>query len=215
MSDGRKKQQVDLAAKKRSLLHTYDSFLIAQARIFTLANYVYAHIGTDVENQQEQLFFDDLLNFGIAARRLIELSGTKSFANHVSIPESFLDLGEAPITIALKGTKIGFLAFVNCIIHAKYVKLFRTSFDFFPYQRRTQTDKDTIAMYSLFEKVNRENRWREYAINVSVLVVTDTDMSTMITLSDLTEASEKVMERIVDKCSNAGIYLEMDYRRVD
>lgn len=70
-------------------------------------------------------------------------------------------------------------------------------------------------MYSLFEKVNRENRWREYAINVSVLVVTDTDMSTMITLSDLTEASEKVMERIVDKCSNAGIYLEMDYRRVD
>jgi hypothetical protein len=87
MKDSRKKQEIDFASKRRSLLHTYDNLITAQTRIFTLANYVYSNIGGEVESRQEQLFLDDFLNFGISARRLIELSGVKSFANHVRINE--------------------------------------------------------------------------------------------------------------------------------
>lgn len=215
MTDGRKKNEIDFAAKRRSLLHTYDVFISAQTRIFTLANYKYSHVSGDVESQQEQLFFDDFLNFGISARRLIELAGVKSFANHVFVPEQFFDSNVSLIKLSPVGTKIGFLALINCVVHAKYVRLLRSRFDLWPYGQQVGDEKDVWAQYKLFEKITREDRWQDYAIDVSVIVASDTDRLTMVKLSDVIKASVEVIERVVQKCDGVGIYLEMDMRKLD
>lgn len=215
MKDGRKKQEIDFASKRRSLLHTYDNFVTAQTRIFTLANYVYSNVGGEVESRQEQLFLDDFLNFGISARRLIELSGVKSFANHVSIKERRFNSRELPTDTLPVDTKIGFLAFVNFIVHAKYIQLIRSRMDLFPYQRGAGQAKDAWALYQLYEKTDRENRWKDFAVDVSVIVISDTNKLSIVALSDLIAASSEVLDRIISKCDQVGIHLEMDMRRLD
>ena len=215
MASGRKKIEVDFATKKRSLLHTYDNFLVAQTRLFTLANYLYTNLGGEIEDKQEDLFFDDFLSFGIASRRLIELTGLKTFANHVQIQEQVFDPNQSRFELSPSGKEIGFLTLANSIIHAKYVQLFRSRFDFWPYVRQSNPEKDVAAQYYLFEKVSRENRWSEYAIEVTVIVVSDTERFTMVKLRDVLNASSTVVERAVEKCGDFGIHLEMEFRRLD
>lgn len=214
MNDARKKHELALATRRKSLIHSYDGFLTAQTRLFTLAHYVYSNVDGDVEGHQEQLFFDDLISFAIASRRLVELAGVKSFANHVKINEHIFDEREAPLKLSLSGTKIGFLKFVSSVIHAKYIDLLRSRLDFWSYRGGRQ-EKDTFALYNLLAKVRRENRWAEYAVDVSVLVVTDDDELTLVKLKDVIDASSKVIERIADKCGEVGIHLELEYRKID
>ncbi len=77
------------------------------------------------------------------------------------------------------------------------------------------SEKDVVAQYNLLEKVRRENRWPEYAIDVSVIVVNDSDELTMVKLKDAIEASTKVIDKVVERCDDAGIYLELDFRKMD
>jgi hypothetical protein len=87
--------------------------------------------------------------------------------------------------------------------------------DLFPYQKGGAEDKDAWALYQLFEKTDRENRWKDFAVDVSVIVIADTNKLSIVALADLVAASSEVLDRIVSKCDQVGIHLEMDMRRLD
>src|SRR5262245_53174656 len=88
-----------IAAKKDLILHTYDAFLTAQTRLFTLAPSRGTNESDEISRKQELLLLDDLTAFAISARRLIELTRLKSFANGVKIPFAYLDQREEPYIV--------------------------------------------------------------------------------------------------------------------
>lgn len=202
---------VDLTSKKDLLLHTYDSFLTSQTRLFTLAHYSYQRPDSEIETKQNLLFLDDLLSFSITARRLIELTKLRSFSNHRYVGRYYLDEREVPATIVrLKDKQIGFLTFINCIIHCHYVELITNRFDF-P-RPPIRSEKDLFHYVELSGRISAEGRWNEYAISPSIAVVPDKHEPFLVVLKDVVSVSCEVTEKIIEVCSDSKIFLELDYR---
>jgi hypothetical protein len=201
----------NLADKKDLLLHTYDSFLVSQTRIFTLAYYVYQHQSMEIETRQKLLFLDDLLNFAITARRLIELTGLRSFSNARAVGLYCWDRRETPIEISkLKNTNVGFLTVINSIIHCRYIELITNKFQ--TGTQRLVNDNDLLHYYQTFEKICGEQRWHEYSVGPAIVVVPDKAEPFMTLLKDIVSASNDVSEKIVDVCTDSKIFLELEYR---
>jgi len=76
------------------------------------------------------LLLDDLTGFAIAARRLVELTGLKSFANRCMVPMVFLDQTEEPYQVKKLDNKIGFHTLMNRLIHASTIEHIRNMLDF-------------------------------------------------------------------------------------
>jgi len=214
---GKKRAKVgrpNLAGKKDLLLHTYDSFLVSQTRIFTLAYYVYQHESMEIETRQKLLFLDDLLNFAITARRLMELTGLRSFSNACSVGLYYWNKSETPIEVSrIKNTKIGFLTVINSIIHCRYIELITNRFQIAP--RSPVADNDLLHHYQIFEKICVEQRWHEYSVGPAIIVVPDKGEPFMTILKDVITASNDVSEKIVDVCTDSKIFLELEYRGAD
>lgn len=114
MSKEPKSGRPNLASRKDLIVHTYDSFLTSQARIFTLGHYTYHSESSEIETKQKLLFLDDLLTFAITARRLIELTGLRSFSNNQSVGLYLLKRQQLePALTRSSGPEIGFLTLVN------------------------------------------------------------------------------------------------------
>jgi hypothetical protein len=93
-----KRNAPSLDHKKDLILHTYDSFLIAQTRLFVQACSNTESDSAEINRRRELLLLDDLTSFAIAARRLVELTGLKSFANRCMIPMVYLDRNERAVS---------------------------------------------------------------------------------------------------------------------
>jgi hypothetical protein len=180
-----------------------------------LANFSFDHVSQEIENQQEVLFLDDILNFSISGRRLIELAKLKTFASHSFIPQQAFDSAESPNEFRASGTRISFLKFINSIIHAQYLRLFRSKIDFWRYHHSGQAEKDAFAYYSFLEKVGRERRWNDYSIDPVVLVVSGEDEMVLSRLKDVIRISCAVVEKIIAVCDEFQIYLEKDMRSIE
>jgi hypothetical protein len=202
-----------LELKKHLLVHSYDAFLIAQTRIFTLAHSVYSRASGEIETRQKFLFLDDIISFAINGRRLIQLTVQGPFANKQHIPLQHFDTREKPIRIAPLGEQVGFLTFLNGLIHNKHLDLFTNQLDVDP--PPASSDKDLVQLYLLAEKLRREDRWSDYSIPPSIILETDRGAVMMVTLRDVVTCSVVVMEKVADVCGESGIFLELDYRGMD
>lgn len=168
----------------------------------------------ETDETQKILFLDDILQFSIATRRLIELTHLKSFSNRTNIVVQYFDDRETPVVIYPSKKEIGLLTLVNCVIHAAFIELFRNRLDYEPYHRTSalKTDRDKFERYRLFAKLIDENRWHEYSIEPAMLVETDKKFVGIVLLKDLVDASVVVAEKIVDACSDSKIFLGPEHR---
>jgi hypothetical protein len=209
----KKQEKPNLIGKRDLIMHTYDLLRTAQARIYTLAKSTYDYTSIEIDTTQKILFLDDVLQFSISARRLIELTYLKSFSNQQNIVLQHFDNRESPTILYPGKQKIGFLTLANSIIHGIYIDLFLSRFDielFYGIRQRTEADK--FAQYKLFEKLINENRWHEYAIEPAMLVKSDKEFVGIVLLKDLVNASVDVVEKIIDVCSDSNIFLGADFR---
>jgi hypothetical protein len=176
---------------------------------------MYDHESSEIDTSQKILLLDDLLHFSISARRLIELTALKSFSNNIPIVLQYFDDREVPVVIHPTRKHIGFLTLINTIIHAKFVELFRTRFDYAKYiPGKIPSNDDEIFRYiMLLKKIEDENRWNEYAVAPTVLIISDNGRASIIVLKDLVKASAAVAEKIIEVCSASNISLEVDSQR--
>jgi hypothetical protein len=101
-----KKAAPSLESRKDLILHTYDLFLISQTRLFVQARSNEGSDSNEINRRRELLLLDDLTGFAIAARRLVELTGLKSFANRCLVPMVYLDQAEEPYQVMKLDNKI-------------------------------------------------------------------------------------------------------------
>jgi hypothetical protein len=217
MRQKKKSGRPNLAAKKELLLHTYDSFLEAQTRLSTLAHYSYRLDSSEIDTKQNLLFLDDLLIFAITARRLIELTQLRSFSNSQYVRQYGIDRRENSVEIApLKDARMGFLTVVNSIIHCSNIELLMNRLQLANLLRVSKmSEKDAFEYYKLVAKLCDEDRWSEYAIDPTIIVIPDKEEPFMIVLKDLIAVSTDFSEKIADVCRESMIFLELDYRGAD
>ena len=101
-----KKTPPSLRGKKDLIRHTYDSFLVAQTRLFVQSCSNREAESAEINRRRELLLLDDLTGFAIAARRLVELTGLKSFANRCMVPIVDLDQREEPYKVMKLEAKV-------------------------------------------------------------------------------------------------------------
>jgi hypothetical protein len=120
-----------LEYKKDLILHTYDSFLIVQTRLFVQGCSNKESDSAEINRRRELLLLDDLTSFAIAARRLVELTGLKAFANRCMIPMVYLDRNEEPYQVMkFKDKAVGFHTLMNRLIHASIIEHIHNMLDF-------------------------------------------------------------------------------------
>lgn len=84
------------------------------------------------------------------------------------------------------------------------------SFDFPPPSLKTGFEID--KRIEQFTQISKEGRWHEYSLKPAVIVVPDKGKPFMSLLRDIVATSSVVSEKIVDVCSDAKIFLELDFR---
>jgi hypothetical protein len=162
----------DISDKRDLIFHTYDMFLTTQTRLFTLSRFVYELRSFELDEMQTMLFLDDIVQFAIASRRLIELTSLKSFSNQRAIPLQYFDYAESPPKMRSSESKIGFLTVINNFIHAKYIELFRHRYEYRLYVKELR-DLDIYQIYEILTNISNDERWAEYAILPTVLFRSD------------------------------------------
>jgi hypothetical protein len=196
-----------LGAKKDLLIHSYDLFLVSQARLFTLAHYAYQFENHEIETRQRLLLFDDLLSFAITARRLIELTGLRSFANAQRVPIMRADGRKPP---GLQKTQMGFLTIINCVIHCRFVELITNKFKV-P-DPSVASEAELAKYFETFVETVRDNNWRQYSVDPAIIIIPDEHPMFVALLKDIVAVSSEVAEKITDVCSQSKIFLEFEYR---
>jgi len=202
------KKTHELVYKRELILHAYDSFLIAQTRMFTLAHSTYNYLSAEIKNKQTILLLDDLVQLSIAVRRLFDLTNLKAFSNELQVPLAFFENVSEPKEILRLEKTVSFRRLINAIVHSKEVYLFHDRLTAAGHFRKL----DLMTVYRIAERASRENRWAEYSLEPSLFIVPDVGPPLMFCLSDFVSASVTAGEKIVDVCSDSAIFLELEYR---
>lgn len=209
-----KNARPSLEDKRELLLHSYDTFLVAQTRIATLASSTYQGFGAEVETREKLLFFDDVVTFSINGRRLLELTRLGPWANGrrvetLSFGERNAETGIAP---PIK-SQIGFLSLISAIVHSRHMELLTNRIRFLSLGKDLSDEDEFAALYYLLCKINEEKRWTEYSVPPALLLLPDKqERYFSVLLKDLISASTLVSEKIVDVCQQSKIFLELEYR---
>jgi hypothetical protein len=200
-----------LEHKKDLILHTYDSFLVAQTRLFVQANSNEECDSDEINRRRELLLLDDLMGFAIAARRLIELTGLKSFANRCAIPMVYLDQTEEPYVVMKLDSSIGFHTLMNRLIHASIVEHLHNKLNLVLFVTRpTKEVREKI----IWNRILKKNYKRE-PIEQLLFVSSDEMNPVFFSISDMIQESTKVAEKVIDVCNNQKIFLELSVRGAD
>jgi hypothetical protein len=206
-----KKAFPSLEGKKDLILHTYDSFLIAQTRLFVQAGSNKESDSAEINRRRELLLLDDLTSFAIAARRLVELTGLKSFANRCMVPMVYLDQTEEPYQIMKLDNRIGFHTLMNRLIHASIIEHIDNMLDFVLFVTRPAREiREKIMWHRILNK-NYDHKPMEQLLFVS----SDEVNPVFFSLDDMIQQSIPVSEKIVDVCNDSKIFLELDMRGAD
>jgi hypothetical protein len=203
-----KKAQPSLEHKKDLILHTYDSFLVAQTRLFVQACSNAESESAEINRRRELLLLDDFIGFAIAARRLIELTGLKSYANRCMIRMVFLDQSEEPYQVMKLDNKIGFHTLMNRLIHASIVEHIHNMLDLVLFVTRPKKELREKILWNRILKKDYDHKPME-----QLLFVSSEEMNPVFfSIADMIEQSIAVAEKIVDVCSSDKIFLELDMR---
>jgi len=191
-----------LELKRDLIRHAYDSFLAAQARLFVQATSNEEVSDSDeIDRRRELLLLDDLASFAIAARRLIELTVLKSFANRCVVPLAYLDQSEEPYLVMKSKQSIGFLTLMNRLIHASFIQHFSNKLHFVLFITRPPKEvQEAIMLRSL---------GKHETIEQLLFVSSDKDDPALISIRDMIDQSIKVADKIIDVCSDQNIFLEL------
>jgi hypothetical protein len=213
VTGGQKESKVDLSGRRDLVLHTYDSFLISHTRIYTFAHSVYASKSSEIEKRQRLLFFEDLLNFSITARRLIELTKIRNIADNELVPLQMVDRTEAKALLVPSKETVSFWRMINSVIHCKNILLITNRLDFMDLPAKTE--QDMWRLYLLRESIRVKDRWAEFSVDPTVVVEPDRSRMIGIRLRDLVYSASSIAEQVSEVCSASGIFLEFDYRGMD
>ncbi len=199
-----------LAGKKDLIFHTYDSFLTAQTRLFSRATSHERSKSEELVRRSELLFLDDLIAFSISARRLLELTKLKSYANKFTIAYAFLDNTEEPYVVGKSNRKtIGFLTLVNRIIHASmivhYDDMLSCKLAFMKLDEKTRHK----IIFNELPKTHRKH------FEQLLFIASDANDPVLISLLDTINVSIAIAEKIVDTCAQQHIFLELSLRGID
>jgi hypothetical protein len=200
---------ISLVGKKDLILHTYDSFLISQTRLFSRATSNKVSASDEIARRSELLLLDDLIAFAIAARRLVELTKLKSFANRFTIPLAFLDNREEPYVVGKSNQSVGFHTLMNRMIHASiidhYDNMLKLKLAF------TRLDKE-IRDKIIFDQYGREDT---EPFEQLLFIVSDDSSAALVSLLDVINTSIEVSDKIIETCSQESIFLELSLRGAD
>ena len=209
-----KRARPNLEYKRELLLHSYDTLLVAQCRIATLASSTFQGFSTEIETRQKLLFFDEIVTFSINARRLLELTRLGPWANDRRVEA--LSFGEkdpgSGIAPPIK-RQIGFLSLISNIVHCRHMELLTNRIRFLSLHKDLSDENEFANLYYRLCEIEQENRWSEYAIAPTLLILPDKkDEFFSVLLKDLVSASTMVSEKIVEVCQESKIFLELEYR---
>jgi hypothetical protein len=207
-----KKPAPSLESKKDLILHTYDSFLVNQTRLFVQARSNEESDSPEINRRRELLLLDDLMGFAIAARRMVELTGLKSFANRCVIPIAFLDRNEEPHrVIKFKEKTVGFHTLMNRLIHASIIEHVDNMLDlvFLVEGTKLETRKKILMNRIISRKY-------DHPPMEQLLFVSTEDMNAaFFSINDMIQQSIGVAEKVVELCGRHEIFLELDMRGAD
>lgn len=200
-----------LSHKKDLILHSYDSFLIAQTRLFVQSTSDEKSDSAEIDRRRELLLLDDLTNFAIAARRIIELMGLKSFANRRTIPLVYLDQSEEPYRVMKAKTTIGFLTLMSRLIHSSYIEHIDSKLDFVLFLAPPAQD---VRERIVWNRIARKDKQHE-PIEQLLFVSSEESDPVLISIKDMIQASVEVADRVISMCADQKIFLELDFRGAD
>jgi hypothetical protein len=203
-----KRPPPSLAGRKDLILHTYDSFLIAQTRLFVQAGANRESDSDEINRRRELLLLDDLTSFAIATRRLVELTGLKSFANRRMIPMVYLDQTEEPYQVAKLKDKVGFHTLMNRLIHASVIEHFDDMLKFVLYVTRPTK----AVREKLFQNLMLNKNYERRPIEQLLFVSSDEINPVFFSIDDMIQQSIIVADKIVEVCSSSQIFLELNLR---
>jgi hypothetical protein len=205
------KSPPSLDHKRDLIIHTYDSFLIAQTRLCIQATSNEESDSPEINRRRELLLLDDLIGFAIAARRLIELTSLKSFANRCMVPLVCLDQSEEPYCVMKSKTNdIGFHSLMNRLIHASTIEHINNKLDFVLFF--TQPAKE-IRDKIMWDRILHKGKKRE-PIEQLLFISSDNGDPVLISIKDLILQSTKVSDKVIDTCNGQKIFLELSLRDI-
>lgn len=192
-----------LKSKTIILLHNYDLFLERQARLFDAMNSSDEFASDDLEERRKLLLLDDLTIFAVAARRLMDITGTRSSCEKVKTPRLAVVEDENRITISeLADNKLGFYTLCNRLVHMSNFELARDYRDLYRFVPRSRTNDE---LYKIVTR--RDERLPDF-----ICMIEEGNASSEVRLRDIVLASIKAAEKITDVCSDSGVYLELSIR---
>jgi hypothetical protein len=213
MKESKTTTRPSLSGQRDLILHTYDLFKTSQARIFTLSTSIYDEGSGELDRSINILCLDDIILFSVSARRLIELTRLKSFANRQLIAQQHFDKSEHVIKLYPLKRRVGFLTLINEILHSTFIELYRNRFDYQIYfEKRPLSNEEAYARIMLYGKIRQENRWAEYAVSPAMAIISDHEEMNLVLLKDVISASVPIIEKISDVCSDSNIMLEAEFR---
>jgi len=186
------KSHPSLALKKDLIIHTYDLFLIAQTRLFIQTTSNEEADSAEINRRRELLLLDDLIGFAIAARRLVELTGLKSFANRCMVPVAYLDQSEEPYCVMKSKTNVGFHTLMNRLIHASMIEHIKNKIEYvlFFTPLAEETPDKIFRNYLLHKNAKR------HPIEQLLFVSSDDGDPVLISIKDLIDQSTKVADKL-------------------
>jgi hypothetical protein len=108
---------------------SYDNALERCARLASYGTCTMVWDDSGVARRQDKLAADDLTEFAIHSRRLIENSNLRTFAQNVSVPLLKIQVGHIETRYERQGENINFWSILNLIIHHDVLKIIRHHYD--------------------------------------------------------------------------------------
>lgn len=167
--------------------HAYNGSLIAATRLLTFATSTLPRSEGPIEGQQTLLATDDMVAFGIHARRLIENTLSKAWAAHTLVPAL---AGKAASGVPI--TRI-----IDVLIHHKALYIARTI-----QKARILSGQ---CNWQDFLSINKQ------AIRPFCVVVSDQGKPIQFIIEDLIEIFQgRILDAIIRVCGDAGLWLDND-----
>jgi hypothetical protein len=169
--------------------HAYQNVLNACARLACFATSVPTTTDGPIGQQQELLAADDLITFGIHARRLIENTAKARRFTQVTVRQ-----------YPRRGKSTSITRIINILIHHKHIVIVRSNF-----QLEVSASRNPIEVLIKYD--GAKHRY----FPPFVLLTSDRDKTITFEVRELIETFQaKVLNPIIDMCAEHGLHLDLD-----
>jgi hypothetical protein len=171
------------------------------ARVTCFARTAYPYWTTDIGVRIDALARDDLINFAISARRLLEAANFVTRARNISLSLLLPAQNGKKIYYSRVGTT-SMWRMLNLLIHSKSLETFRSESQLRIFSRVSVPFEDSY--YRIISG-------RTDSHPPIVLVVPDKGKEKWFDLAELLEVFEHCLSEIVSHCADHDIYLGVDW----